>query len=194
MQRKTETSASKIYGCTKCNLHKTRRKIVIGRGHIPADLLIIGEGPGNAEDATGEAFMGPAGNLLDRMLLDAECFGSEELQTPSFFMTNTVLCHPTDSVAGDNRKPKATEIHACMKNVLYIYELVQPKVTILCGETAQKFYAGEVPDPLMMYHPSFIERTGSIGSPYYSRCLRVLNTAYKKVLYAQGIRKKGSTV
>lgn len=170
-----------IQTCRKCPLSLIRRHVVVGRGPMPAELAIIGEGPGNSEDVTGEAFAGTAGRTLDRMLLDACHVDDSDMVQPSTFMTNSVLCHPSDTVAGDNRKPTAAEVHSCMMNVLSILEEVKPLVVILAGETAQRFYMKEIPDAITMYHPSYIDRTGGIGSPFYQRTIRILYTAYHLV-------------
>jgi len=57
--------------CTNCQLHKTRKQVVVGRGTIPADILFIGEAPGISEDTIGLAFIGEGGKLLDYMIQEA---------------------------------------------------------------------------------------------------------------------------
>lgn len=56
------------YSCRKCKLWETRNNVVIGKGNKNADIMFIGEGPGQQEDLTGIPFVGPAGQLLDKML------------------------------------------------------------------------------------------------------------------------------
>ena len=62
------TLREKCLACTRCPLAATRQKVVFGVGQEDAKILFVGEGPGANEDATGEPFVGAAGNLLDRML------------------------------------------------------------------------------------------------------------------------------
>ena len=90
-------SLDKIKKCRACHLHKFRRNVVLGRGTLPADVLYIGEAPGKSEDLTGEAFVGPSGAMLDSLMLDA----TEQASLPAiprFYVVNTVLCRPTDTV------------------------------------------------------------------------------------------------
>ena len=67
-QRTWETLEGACRGCKKCRLWEMRTNVVIGKGSPHADIMFIGEGPGEQEDLTGVAFVGPAGKLLDRML------------------------------------------------------------------------------------------------------------------------------
>ena len=162
-----------ISNCTKCNLHKYRDQLVIGRGDMPADLLYIGEAPGINEDAIGESFVGIGGEVLDIMMNDA--FVKSTLKKmPTFFITNCVLCRPTDKKGGANRKPKVNEILACMENVTKIIEEVNPKITILIGKVSERFYKGHFPHYKQVIHPAALSRCGGVIDPRYKRNVRLL--------------------
>ncbi|GAG10072.1 unnamed protein product, partial [marine sediment metagenome] len=73
--------------CRKCGLYEFRRKIVFGRGKVPADILFVGEAPGKSEDLIGEAFVGPSGRLLDMAIKDAaKILGIKK--PPTFYVSN----------------------------------------------------------------------------------------------------------
>ena len=161
-------------GCTSCGLHKYRRNIVKGRGNIPAKLLLIGEAPGRSEDLIGQAFIGPAGKLLDRMLHEAEI-------NCTYYIINTVLCRPCDDRKGDNREPKASEVLACTSNVLQLIGKVKPEKVIFVGKVAQRYYKKEFPNALTILHPAFLLRQGGPASPYYTANLRAIKSFMKGI-------------
>ena len=74
--------------CQKCALAGTRRHVVFGEGSLHARLMFVGEGPGATEDATGRPFVGPAGQLLERML------GAIGLTRDEVYIANIVKCRP----------------------------------------------------------------------------------------------------
>lgn len=162
-----------IMKCERCNLAKTRRLLVAGKGSIPADILFLGEAPGKTEDLLGEPFIGQSGKLLDAMLLDAG-FGSTK-----YFVTNSVLCRPCDSIGGDSREPAEVEVLTCKENILQIYFRVNPKVVIFVGKIAEKYYKNEFPFSFSILHPSFVLRQGGKASPWYLNNVRKLQEVLK---------------
>ncbi len=94
--------AAEVRGCTRCPLAATRRRTVPGEGNVLSDVLLVGEGPGAREDATGRPFVGPAGQLLDELLAG---IGWERRDV---FITNVVKCRPPG-----NRDPAPEETGAC---------------------------------------------------------------------------------
>ena len=68
MEKSWEILEGACYSCKKCRLWEMRTNVVIGKGNREADIMLIGEGPGQQEDLTGIPFVGPAGQLLDKML------------------------------------------------------------------------------------------------------------------------------
>ncbi len=118
--------------CRRCGLALGRQQVVVSRGNPAASLMVIGEGPGAQEDASGSPFVGRAGQLLDQM------FASVAIDTrQDAYICNVVKCRPPD-----NRKPTPEEMAACLPWLLQQIELVQPKVLVLAGATAMESVLG----------------------------------------------------
>lgn len=111
--------------CFKCPLSKERTKAVVGRGCKTADIMFIGEGPGYHEDQKGLPFVGPAGQLLDKMLKAID-MGEENV-----YIANVVKCRPPG-----NRDPQPIELDACMPYLRYQLTLVRPKIIVALGRIA----------------------------------------------------------
>ncbi len=125
----TQLKAS-VAQCTACNLCKTRTKTVFGIGDEQAEWLFIGEGPGRKEDAQGEPFVGPAGKLLNNMML------AMQLQRgTNTYIANIVKCRPTDA-NGNDRPPSPEEAAACKPYLDRQIALLQAKIIIALGKTA----------------------------------------------------------
>ncbi len=112
--------------CTRCPLSRTRNNLVFGVGDPNADLVIIGEGPGYQEDRTGEPFVGPAGQMLDRMLINV--LG---LQRSQVYILNVVKCRPPR-----NRNPHPDEIEACRPFWEAQIRACRPKLALVLGSVA----------------------------------------------------------
>ena len=111
--------------CTKCGLCETRHIVVIGDGPRDADVMFIGEGPGEQEDLKGEPFVGAAGILLDDMLSIID-FSRENC-----YIANIVKCRPPR-----NRDPLETEQDACIAYLHNQVALIQPKIIVCLGRIA----------------------------------------------------------
>ncbi|MEB3185450.1 MAG: uracil-DNA glycosylase [Cyanobacteriota bacterium] len=119
-------------GCRRCGLALGRTQVVVSRGNPTARLMVIGEGPGAQEDASGLPFVGRAGQLLDQML---ESVGIDSNRDA--YICNVVKCRPPD-----NRKPTAQEMAACLPWLERQIELVNPAVILLAGATAMEGVLG----------------------------------------------------
>ena len=117
--------AKLIAGCTKCRLCEGRRHTVPGEGAADARLVVVGEGPGRVEDETGRPFVGPAGELLTKIL------AAIELPRERVFICNVVKCRPPE-----NRLPQFDEIAACVPYLFRQIDIVKPKVILAMGGTA----------------------------------------------------------
>lgn len=157
------------FNCQKCpELCAGRRHIVVDRGNPRAPLMLIGEGPGENEDKEGKAFVGRAGQLLDKIM---ESIG---LNTNSdMLIVNVVKCRPPE-----NRAPKPQEADNCFPYLQRQFELVKPKVVVLLGATAARhFMKGQKSSNMkdrvgqmfdleaypgmtfqLLYHPAFLLR------------------------------------
>ena len=114
-------------GCTRCPLHQGRTKVVFGAGHADADLMFVGEAPGQQEDIQGLPFVGRAGKLLDQLL------GEVGLQRADVFITNVLKSRPPG-----NRDPQLEEIDACKPYLHKQVELIEPRVICTLGNFATK--------------------------------------------------------
>ena len=111
--------------CTRCSLCNTRTNVVIGVGDPNADIMFIGEGPGEQEDLKGEPFVGPAGKLLDDML------SIIDLNRTNIYIANIVKCRPPG-----NRDPQPQEQDACVEYLYRQIALVKPKLIVCLGRIA----------------------------------------------------------
>jgi len=119
-------------GCQRCQLAQTRQQVVVSRGNPAARLLLIGEAPGAQEDASGQPFVGKAGQLLDRMLASVDLDRDRDV-----YLCNVIKCRPPD-----NRRPTPVEIAACRPFLLRQIELVDPALILLLGATALEAVLG----------------------------------------------------
>lgn len=131
--------------CTRCPLHESRQSVVFGDGNPEADILIIGEGPGEHEDIQGLPFVGDSGDVLDQFL------GAVRLDRErDCFVTNIVGCRPTLESEGydgktrvENRQPNKVEREACWPRVAEIIYRVDPYLIITMGGPALSMVLGK---------------------------------------------------
>lgn len=121
-----------VAACTMCGLCQGIHHKVPGQGDVHSPLMLIGEGPGQVEDEEGLAFVGPAGQLLTRMLC------AIFLPRDRVYICNIVKCRPPR-----NRVPTEEEAAACMLHLRIQTALIRPKVIVLLGATAAKHTLGE---------------------------------------------------
>jgi len=125
-------------GCTACDLHKTGTQTVFGEGSASAEVVFVGEQPGDQEDLQGRPFVGPAGKLFDKALDDA---GIDRAQV---YVTNAVK-HFKWIARGKRRihqKPNWSEIAACRPWLDAELETVKPRVLVCLGATAAQALLG----------------------------------------------------
>ena len=113
--------------CTKCGLCSTRHNVVFGVGREDADIMFIGEGPGEQEDLQGEPFVGAAGKLLDDML------SIIDVNRTNCYIANIVKCRPPM-----NRDPRDEEQDACYPYLQKQIELVNPSIIVCLGRISAK--------------------------------------------------------
>ena len=141
--------------CTKCGLRETRHNVVFGVGPKNADVMFIGEGPGEQEDLKGEPFVGAAGKLLDDML------SIIDLNRENCYIANIVKCRPPR-----NRDPLETEQDACIGYLRNQVALIQPKIIVCLGRIA----AMRIIRPdfrITRDHGSWVEKNGIWMSAIY---------------------------
>lgn len=155
--------AAEASGCVKCGLSGSRTHVVFGRGDATADLVVVGEAPGGEEDRQGLPFVGPAGKLLDLLLL-ATGFPRDRV-----YICNVLKCRPPN-----NRDPQPDEVAACSGWLKGQLELIRPKVLLAVGRFAGQMLSGSdasisrlrgvvhsyggIP-VVATYHPAYLLRT-----------------------------------
>ncbi|RAP23170.1 uracil-DNA glycosylase [Candidatus Marinamargulisbacteria bacterium SCGC AG-343-K17] len=157
--------------CDQCQLADERTNVVFNSGNTNAELMLIGEGPGQQEDEEGIPFIGRAGKLLTKIL------ESVDIHRDDIYIANTVKCRPPN-----NRTPLPDEMTACQDYLIRQIQLVQPKIICLLGAAAVKAILGPtntiskirgqwitIPVNYMsddlyimpMFHPSYLLRNSS---------------------------------
>jgi len=136
--------------CKKCLLCKVRHKIILGRGHIPCDILFIGEAPGVSEDRLGRPFVGPAGKLLDRIIAEA-------LPEARVAFTNLIACIPKDQ-DGKMEEPPLKSVKRCRSRLDEFVHLAKPQLIVCIGKLAAKHYNQVNVPQVSIVHPAAILR------------------------------------
>ena len=148
------------------------KRLVLSRGNISSDLVLVGEAPGASEDFEGKPFVGKSGKILTTLL------ALSEINLEDIYFCNVVKCRPPN-----NRKPSKDEIEIHKPWLLQQIKLVDPKIIILTGSTAMKTIL-EVSDPIsnirgkwikkdgheymVIFHPSYLLRFSKkdVNNPY----------------------------
>ncbi|MBU1048633.1 uracil-DNA glycosylase [Candidatus Bipolaricaulota bacterium] len=164
----------RVRSCVLCPLAQTRTSVVFGEGNRSADLLFIGEGPGEEEDRSGRPFVGPAGQKLDEVL------NSVQIRREDVYISNVVKCRPPG-----NRVPSHSEMEVCFPYLESQIALIKPALIVTLGNTSTQWLKPDIPgitkshgsffswrgDILLfpMFHPSYLLRNPSRekGSPKY---------------------------
>jgi uracil-DNA glycosylase len=127
-----ELDRLQVRTCTACGLHASRTQTVFGEGSPDAELMFIGEGPGQTEDETGRPFVGAAGQKLNDMIRG---MGLEREQV---FIANIVKCRPPG-----NRVPAPNEVAACAPFLVRQIEIIRPRVIVTLGLPSTRFLLRE---------------------------------------------------
>jgi uracil-DNA glycosylase family 4 len=118
-------------GCPRCRLAETRTRVVFGEGSETAQLMAVGEAPGENEDRQGRPFVGKAGKLLDLLLMSAG------FERDAVYICNVLKCRPPG-----NRNPLPDEVEACSPYLLKQVDLVAPRVVVAFGTFAAQTLLG----------------------------------------------------
>ncbi len=120
--------------CRECPLSDRRTNVVFGEGNPKSPLVLVGEGPGETEDKLGRPFVGRAGQLLDKALVDAG------LSRDHVYIMNTVKCRAADWSTGKpvNRAPTEQEAVACRRWLVPQVQIIAPKVILCVGAPSAK--------------------------------------------------------
>ena len=144
-----ETLRSSCLACTRCELCKTRTNVVFGQGVEDAEVLFVGEGPGQNEDEQGLPFVGRSGQLLDKYL-----FAIDLDRSKNCYIANIVKCRPPE-----NRDPLPNEWDACIPYLREQFRLIKPKIVVCLGRiAAQRIIRPDY--SVMKEHGQWVEKNG----------------------------------
>jgi DNA polymerase len=185
-----EKIAADVRACTACRLCETRANAVPGEGVLGPLVMVIGEGPGADEDASGRPFVGRAGQLLDKMLASIGLFRGSNC-----FIGNVIKCRPPA-----NRDPQPDERAACAGFLSRQIQILKPRFILCAGRISgqtllntpepigklrgkcHRFEAGEMTIPLYAtYHPSALLRNEDLKRPAWED-LKLLRLALEKTV------------
>ena len=139
------------YECKKCGLCETRTNLVFGVGNPNAEVMFIGEGPGEQEDLKGEPFVGRGGQLLDKMLAVIDLDRNKNI-----YIGNMVKCRPPK-----NRDPKPEEQEQCIFWLRNQVKLIKPKIIVCLGRiSAMKVIKPDI--KITKEHGIFFEKNGTV--------------------------------
>ncbi len=177
-EKALESLRNEIGDCARCRLSEKRKNIVFGEGSPDAELMFVGEAPGAEEDIQGRPFVGPAGQLLTRLI---EKMG---LKRQDVYIANTVKCRPPG-----NRNPRDDELRECMPFLKKQIAIIRPKVIMTLGDVATRALLGDVGSisrvrgkkfvydgiPVIpTFHPSYLLRNRSAKWQTWNDAQRVL--------------------
>ena len=158
-----------ICQCQKCPLGSTRKNFVFGVGNPQADIVFVGEAPGQQEDLKGEPFVGRAGKLLDNIL------AAVSLSRDDIYICNVLKCRPPQ-----NRDPLPSEVDQCEPYLKAQLALINPKLIVALGRVAactilktkeplknlrKQTFQYEGIDLMVTYHPAALLRNANFKQP-----------------------------
>lgn len=167
--------------CQSCPLHATRTQTVFGVGSKTAEIVFIGEAPGQQEDLQGEPFVGRAGQLLNQMLF------AIGLKREDIYITNILKCRPPN-----NRDPNPEEVKHCMPFLKKQLQLLKPKLIVSLGRISAQYLLesnlslsrlrnqqhvykeGQIP-LIATYHPAYLLRTPADKAKAWEDFVRIKN-------------------
>ncbi len=163
--------AERVATCTRCGLSRSRRSVVFGEGNERAELLFVGEAPGEEEDMQGRPFVGRAGKLLDQLI---ERIG---LAREDVFICNVLKCRPPN-----NRDPEPEEAESCKPYLQSQIEMVRPKVICTLGRHAYNTLLG-VDERITKVRGVFTEYKGIKVLPTFHPSYLLRNQSAMKEAY-----------
>ena len=157
--------------CSNCGLSKTRKNYVFGSGNSNARLMFIGEAPGQDEDLQGKPFVGPAGQLLTKMI------GAMGLSREEVYIGNILKCRPPQ-----NRNPLPEEISMCINYLYSQIDIIKPKIICALGKFASQTLLG-IETPISKIRGSWHEYRGIRFMPTYHPAYLLRNPGDKKLVW-----------
>lgn len=162
----------KCKNCTKCDLREGRTNLVFGVGKKDADIMLIGEGPGENEDLQGQPFVGRSGQLLDKFLASVDLSRDKNV-----YIANMVKCRPPK-----NRDPKPEEQDMCINWLREQFKIIKPKIIVCVGRiSAQKLIDKNF--KVTQQHGEFIDKNGTLFMGTYHPAAILRNPNNKEAAF-----------
>ena len=159
-------------GCRKCGLCEDRTNVVFGQGKKDADIMLIGEGPGENEDLQGKPFVGRSGQLLDKFLASVDLSRDKNV-----YIANMVKCRPPK-----NRDPKPEEQTLCIDWLRAQFKIIRPKIIVCVGRiSAQRLISPDF--KVTKQHGEFIEKNGVLMMGTYHPAAILRNPNSKEAAF-----------
>jgi uracil-DNA glycosylase len=198
--------------CTRCFLHETRSKVVLARGSVPAEVVFVGEAPGESEDSLGIPFVGPAGKLLDHIVQKAfpghwenkpvdpkRRRGTMPLVYQQWVpdvgtaFTNLIGCIPRDEEGHKVTEPPADSVEACKPRLYEFLKMCNPKMIVCVGaqprDWFQQGYSHSIKTKVPTVHidhPAALLRANAVHRDMgVQRCVVVLEDALEEYVLGQ---------
>lgn len=163
--------------CTECGLCKARTQVVFGVGNPAADILLIGEGPGENEDLQGQPFVGRSGKLLDQFLESIDLSREKNV-----YIANMVKCRPPK-----NRDPKPEEQEACLHWLREQFKIIRPRLVICVGRiAAQRLIDKDF--RVTRQHGEFIDKNGTLFMGTYHPAAILRNPNNKEAAFGDWLK------
>lgn len=163
----------KCKNCTKCDLCEGRTNLVFGVGKKNADIMLIGEGPGENEDLQGQPFVGRSGQLLDKFLASVDLSRDKNV-----YIANMVKCRPPK-----NRDPKPEEQDMCINWLREQFKIIKPKIIVCVGRiSAQRLIDKNF--KVTQQHGQFIDKNGTLFMGTYHPAAILRNPNNKELAFA----------
>ncbi|OQX75087.1 MAG: uracil-DNA glycosylase [Campylobacteraceae bacterium 4484_4] len=169
-----------VQNCHLCGLSKTRTHVVFGEGNPRAEIMFVGEGPGQMEDETGRPFVGRAGQLLTKIIET-----TLELKREEVYIANIVKCRPPK-----NRVPTPEEANTCLPYLHKQIELVDPRIIIALGATSYRYLTGDLNGAISKIRGEFIEFGGRKLLATFHPSYLLRNPSAKKLVYFDMLKIK----
>ncbi|MGN1124535.1 MAG: uracil-DNA glycosylase family protein [Eubacterium sp.] len=167
----------KCKNCTQCELCKGRTNLVFGVGKKDADIMLIGEGPGENEDLQGEPFVGRSGQLLDKFLASVDLSRDKNV-----YIANMVKCRPPK-----NRDPKPEEQDMCINWLREQFKIIKPKIVICVGRiSAQRLIDKDF--KVTKQHGEFIDKNGTLFMGTYHPAAILRNPNNKELAFSDWLK------
>ncbi len=170
-----------VVECHLCDLSKTKINYVFGEGNEDADVMFIGEGPGEREDELGRPFVGRSGELLTKIIET-----TLEMKREDVYIANIVKCRPPN-----NRVPNEVEADRCLPYLIKQIEIVNPKIIVTLGATAYRYLTGDMKTSISKIRGEVLEFSTALLIPTFHPSFLLRNPSAKRFVFNDMKKVKG---